>query len=160
MTDLAHRNALLDFCPGCFATAEDSSGGGAPIPEGNYCTNCGNVGLLNIPRWAVESIRAQASFVGKRYYPIDEDRDQAAELAFLRARMPDHETDRWVIWRDEDRHDPVTYLFSKRRVRNAICSQMVRLPPDHTEEDVEAAKARLRRTMPISSAYLEAEGSE
>lgn len=36
--------------------------------------NCGSGGLVPMPEWAVSSIRFQASWVGKRYYPHDEDR--------------------------------------------------------------------------------------
>lgn len=42
-----------------------------------------------IPRWAVKSIREQASWVGKRYYPHKEDWERAKEIEALRALAPD-----------------------------------------------------------------------
>lgn len=74
---------LLPFCPGCFATSEDGSWGSVVL--GDYCLNCGAGGTVTIPRWAVTSIRRQASWVGKRYYPCDEDFEKYAELKALRA---------------------------------------------------------------------------
>ncbi len=53
----------------------------------NHCFNCGaHESTVEIPRWAVESIRQQASWVGKRYYPHDEDKDIRRELETLRKR--------------------------------------------------------------------------
>lgn len=38
---------------------------------------------MPLPAWAIESIRAQASWVGKRYYPADEDRERHEERKAL-----------------------------------------------------------------------------
>lgn len=81
------RVALIPFCPGCLGSIDDSSWGEL-VAEG-YCCNCGNASTIMIPRWAVKSIREQASWVGKRYYPHKEDRERSAELEALRALAPD-----------------------------------------------------------------------
>jgi hypothetical protein len=81
------RVALIPFCPACLGSGDDSSWGEL-ISEG-YCCNCGNASTIMIPRWAVKSIRQQASWVGKRYYPHEEDFEQHAELEALRALAPD-----------------------------------------------------------------------
>lgn len=41
-----------------------------------------------MPIWAIDSIRQNASWVGKRYYPSQEDREQALELRYLRSLAP------------------------------------------------------------------------
>lgn len=81
------RVALISFCPSCLGSSDDSSWGEL-VTEG-YCCNCGNASTIMIPRWAVKSIREQASWVGKRYYPHEEDVKTRAELEALRALAPD-----------------------------------------------------------------------
>ena len=77
---------IRDFCPRCFAS--DMSGSWDHTVSGNYCYNCGaGGGIVQLPDWAVDSIREQASWVGKRYYPNDEDKQMAAEIKALRSRM-------------------------------------------------------------------------
>ena len=71
------------FCPCCFASNDDSSWGG-DLTEA-YCMNCCHGQGLSMPRWAVVSIREQASWVGKRYYPHEEDYQAQEELQDLRA---------------------------------------------------------------------------
>jgi hypothetical protein len=74
------------FCVKCFATDEDGSWGCTTMPEANHCYNCGAGGtLVVIPKWGVDEIRKNASWVGRRYYPGDEDRKLSAELLRLRA---------------------------------------------------------------------------
>jgi hypothetical protein len=52
--------------------------------------NCGANGCtVPLPRWTVESIREQASWVGKRYYPHEEDIETNKEIQLLRALAPD-----------------------------------------------------------------------
>ena len=76
------RTQLIAFCPSCMASGDNSSwGGGIDL---SHCDNCGHGPPIQIPRWAVESIRQQASWVGKRYYPHQEDRDIHQELEDLR----------------------------------------------------------------------------
>lgn len=79
--------APREFCPRCFA---DNLGGswGEGVLSG-HCMNCGASPAITIPAWAVRSIREQASWVGKRYYPCDEDREISAELETLRAMLTD-----------------------------------------------------------------------
>jgi hypothetical protein len=78
-------DALQDFCPRCFATESDGSWGHTVM--GGGCTNCGSSSTVSLPKWAVDSIREQASWVGKRYYPNKEDTEQAEELKLLRKSM-------------------------------------------------------------------------
>jgi len=75
------RNAIIRFCPGCFA--DEHGGSWDHVVIGNHCTNCGATGTISIPKWAVESIRKQASWVGRRYYPCDEDHENYAERQAL-----------------------------------------------------------------------------
>lgn len=76
---------IRDFCPRCFAS--DMSGSWDQTVVGNHCYNCGAGPSVRLPDWAVDCIREQASWVGKRYYPNDEDKEMAAELKELRSRM-------------------------------------------------------------------------
>ena len=80
MTD---KTAMVRFCPCCFA--DEDSGSWQHVVVSGHCTNCGNGSTVELPRWAVDSIREQASWVGKRYYPHVEDREAAAERAALLA---------------------------------------------------------------------------
>jgi hypothetical protein len=74
------------FCTRCFASEDNSSWGGEVIQS--RCFNCGAGGfVIEIPTWAIESIREQASWVGKRYYPSKEDLEAAQELKKLRATI-------------------------------------------------------------------------
>ena len=82
------RVALISFCPSCFGSSDDSSWGES-VTDG-YCYNCGNSTVITIPRWAVKSIRQQASWVGKRYYPNEEDIERHKELEVLRALALDN----------------------------------------------------------------------
>lgn len=77
---------VLRFCPACFASSEDGSWG--YTCDEHYCYNCGAGGTVELPFWAIRSIRKQASWVGKRYYPHEEDRETREELAALRALAP------------------------------------------------------------------------
>lgn len=97
---------ILNFCPSCFATNEDGSW--AHTCDEYYCYNCGNCSTIKIPRWAVESIRAQASWVGKRYYPNEEDRENYQELENLRKLVPINRS-------DEVTPDTVPSVFIVRR---------------------------------------------
>lgn len=75
------------FCVKCFASSRDSSWGGELLKE--LCCNCGCAGsAIELEEWQIQSIREQASWVGKRFYPHEEDADQAAELRYARARLP------------------------------------------------------------------------
>jgi len=64
----------MHFCTMCFASERNGSWGCTTM--NNYCLNCGAGGTtVEIPEWAIENIRKNASWVGKRYYPCDEDRN-------------------------------------------------------------------------------------
>jgi len=74
------------FCCLYFASG-DSSSWGEPVMEG-HCFNCGAGGTtFSIPRYAVQSIREQASWVGKRYYPSEEDLENREERKRLLASI-------------------------------------------------------------------------
>lgn len=84
--------STLLFCVCCFATNEDGSWGETTVGEENssHCLNCGaGNSCFSLPEWAVKSIRQQASWVGKRYYPHEEDKETAAELERLRVLAPE-----------------------------------------------------------------------
>lgn len=56
------------FCTRCFADYNKE------WMQSNHCINCGSGGsLILLHIWAVESIRKNASWVGKRFYPDKED---------------------------------------------------------------------------------------
>lgn len=79
-------NDLIWFCCKCFA-GEDAASWGEVLSE--YCMNCGSGGTpIRIPAFAANSIRQQASWVGKRYYANSEDKEAAEELKALRALVP------------------------------------------------------------------------
>jgi hypothetical protein len=113
---LSQPSDFLSMCVRCYATEEGGSWGAATIKavDGDYghsllgtltlehahgkghCHNCGASGCtIVIPRWAVDSLRQQASWVGKRYYPIVEDSLAQAELRALRSLVP-HDSGRTV----------------------------------------------------------------
>lgn len=84
MPDTAPSPAdVLLFCVCCFGSEEDASWGGDVFRD--YCTNCGSGGSsVSLTRAAIESIRRQASWVGKRFYPHKEDKEREEELQDLR----------------------------------------------------------------------------
>jgi hypothetical protein len=88
---MSERAEVVPFCPGCFASSYDGSWG--HICDESHCFNCGAGPTVMLPRWAVESIRRQASWVGKRYYPHEEDIAAQKEVAALRAFAPPDPTD-------------------------------------------------------------------
>lgn len=84
-------NLIRHFCTLCFADTDGGSWGCATVPEANHCMNCGaGHSLVPLEKWAIESIRKNASWVGKRYYPSKEDKDLAAELRALRKMQTEY----------------------------------------------------------------------
>lgn len=80
--------AVVGFCSMCFASTESGSWGCTVY--GDHCSNCGTGGaVVSIPRWSVDAIRENASWVGKRYYSAEEDFDHREELEALRRLAPD-----------------------------------------------------------------------
>jgi hypothetical protein len=132
---LDHKE-ILGFCPGCFASTEGGSWGVGVI--GDHCMNCGATGTVQIPRWAVDSIRAQASWVGRRYYPGPEDQERAAELKALRALPPSfpgrraeedkHEKYRWWVTQDLPGNKNVSSMFKATSAADAIEASRYSLP--------------------------------
>lgn len=79
---------LVLFCPCCFASSDGGSWTVGEAVVDYLCSNCGASGPnLKIPRWSVDSIRRQASWVGKRYYAHEEDKATYEELQDLRATI-------------------------------------------------------------------------
>lgn len=77
---------VLVFCPMCFASNEGGSWGDG-CDEG-HCFNCGaSNSTVKLPRWAIDSIRQQASWVGKRFYAHDEDKNLYEEIRHLRGTI-------------------------------------------------------------------------
>lgn len=69
---------FVHFCSQCYASSEDGSMGGTAYAT--HCTNCGASGpTLYVESYHVKALRAQASWVGRRFYPTDEDHANAAE---------------------------------------------------------------------------------
>lgn len=78
------------FCCQCFASESDGSWNHAVVgePGNTLCTNCGGINTsVPLPRRHIESIRVQASWVGKRYYPQKEDHEIQQERAMLLATI-------------------------------------------------------------------------
>lgn len=68
----------VPFCCKCFADERGGSWGEGTVQ--GHCYNCGSGGTTAwLPIWAVDMIRENASWVGRRYYPNDEDRANAEE---------------------------------------------------------------------------------
>lgn len=88
MTDQPEHLELREFCALCFA--DDKSGSWGHVTTGAcFCTNCcANGSTIRIPAWAVRSIREQASWVGKRFYPHTEDREAHEERKALHDLVP------------------------------------------------------------------------
>jgi hypothetical protein len=74
---------IVDFCVLCFADERGGSWGAGTTGTG-FCQNCSTShSEVKIPVWAVDQIRQSASWVGKRFYPNDEDFKIASERAEL-----------------------------------------------------------------------------
>lgn len=130
---------LMRFCPRCFA--DEETGSWRHVVTGSHCTNCGSSSTIDIPAWAIGSIREQASWVGKRYYPIEEDRQARKELALLRSKMTEFpgrsvrfsEGNGWVV---EQRTGPrtITSVFiTADNAEEALAAAKTMLP--YTEQD-------------------------
>lgn len=72
---------MLFMCSVCFG-ADDTDG---------HCFNCGAGGTTYLaPRWFIDDLRKNGSWVCKRYYANEEDAQNARELRALRERMPEY----------------------------------------------------------------------
>lgn len=103
----ANKRAIPDdwelFCCQCFAS--ESSGSWDHVVVGSFCANCcGNGTAFPLPKAAIESIRNQASWVGKRYYPHKED----AEVDALRK---DAERYQWLSKRHANPLEKEWYVY-------------------------------------------------
>jgi len=132
------HHELLNFCARCFASDDGGSWGVGTID--GHCFNCGAgwTGELKLPRWAVESIRAQASWVGRRYYPGPEDQERVAELKALRAlptsfpgrraEEDKQEKYRWWVTQDLPGNKNVSSMFKATSAADAIEASRYSLP--------------------------------
>lgn len=108
----------ISFCPQCFAC--ERSGSCDHVVVGGHCTNCGNTATVMLPAWAVDSVRKNASWVGKRFYPCQEDLDRAEELSDLYAiveEFPGRTATRCV---DSTNHYTVTQMLPGGNGRRVI----------------------------------------
>jgi len=132
---LDHKE-VLGFCPQCFASTEGGSWGTGVIDD--HCYNCGAGGAIRIPRWAVDSIRAQASWVGRRYYPGPEDSENAVELKNLRslptsfpgrtAEKDKEEQYRWWVTQALPGNKSISSSFKATSAEDAIEASRYSLP--------------------------------
>jgi len=106
MPEDQNTDQSVPFCVLCFGSADNSSWGEQVTDQ--HCMNCGAGGsAISIPRWAIDSIRKNASWVGKRYYPNEEDIEDRLEAKRLRklvtnfpgrtAQAPDDQYTGWVV---------------------------------------------------------------
>lgn len=128
---------MLHFCPGCFASSEGGSWDHGC--DAAYCYNCGSGSTVQLPRWAIQSIRQQASWVGKRYYPHEEDQQAREELRALRALAPDNPNDR-AEWRGDAGYYFVSRSDPASRTRFGIAP----IYAESAEEAIQKAKPLLR----------------
>ena len=99
------RMEEIYFCVCCFASEDGGSWGGGPIRGVGHCTNCGAGGSsFQLPRYAINEIRRNASWVGSRYYPSDDDHERHAELRELRSTVK-HFPGRTVEYKEPDPQD-------------------------------------------------------
>lgn len=124
---------IRDFCPRCFAS--DLSGSWSHTVQDGYCSNCGASPSVRLPEWAVESIREQASWVGKRYYPNDEDTEMATELKELRSRMTE------FPGRSIEKMEPGLFRVTQKLNENTTTFIVVRA--DTEQEAWERSKVQL-----------------
>ena len=146
---IGDRFRELQFCVCCFATDEGGSWGEGVVS--GHCMNCGAGGsTVRLPRWAVDSIREQASWVGKRYYPHEEDGVLGKEIRALRSaigKYPGRTVTR-VSRDDEDSWEIV------QRVVSGSIMTVVSVKEGETEEQ---ALARTAHLLPVVLDLLTAE---
>lgn len=127
------------FCAKCFAD-DDIVG---------HCLNCGSGGTtIAIPTWAVEEIRRSATWVGKRYYPDEEDLETRRELRELRALAPTlpgrvvEAASDYVVG-----NGPPKWVVTQSKPGGGAVSTLV------TKEPGETAEQALRRTADVLPVY-------
>lgn len=126
----------LRFCPYCFATDEDGSW--QHTVDEQFCSNCGAVNSsVPLPRWAVDSIRAQASWVGRRYYPNSEDHEREQERRALLGQISEF---------PKRRAEPSSEVGQWR-----VCQP---LPPDGTREENVLVPATTEAAALAAARYL------
>lgn len=138
-TSLAENLDRVLFCPTCFATSEDGSWGGR-VEANGYCTNCGGgvpVGSQGMPSWMVKAIRKSASWVGKRYYPHEEDTRLARERRELLALVP------FFPGRTARLYDPSTGQWCVDQWSDTGSVHSVFVPASSAAEAIEASRYSL-----------------
>jgi hypothetical protein len=133
------QDELVYFCAKCFASSDNGSWTNGEAVDEALCINCGAGGCaVKIPRWAVKSIREQASWVGKRYYANDEDIQNYEELQALRnlvtkfpGRSAEKQKDCWWVTQKLPGDKSVTVFveFSEApTIGHAMAKARARLP--------------------------------
>lgn len=131
------KKKLYEFCTHCFASEEDSSWGGTAT--NSYCYNCGAGGTsIRIPKWSIDSIRSNASWVGKRYYPISEDFEKEKELKKLRstisifngrtAKQATDDPSRWEVSQELEEGNRIIIYVSALSEKEALEKAKTLLP--------------------------------
>lgn len=145
------RKRILLFCCSCFAADHDGGSFGAGV-SADYCFNCGAGPCFPLPLWAIEEVRRNASFVGRLYYPSEQDREREAELKALRETIKEHPgrtVHRWV----DDRFDGAAYwVIEQQTSARSRTSIMVAVEKAPTEADaLEWARSRLPYVPPTTT---------
>jgi len=139
----AHEQ-VVDFCSRCFACSQGGSWGEGVL--NGHCYNCGAGGsTVLMPRWAVDSIREQASWVGKRYYPSQEDKELSRELRYLRSIAPAPEG-RTVARSEYDGANPNDWVVTQKYPDGSWVTTTVRA--DHAGPALKAAEMILSHPVP------------
>lgn len=121
------------FCPSCFA--DEQSGSWDHVVVAGYCTNCGNASTVLLPEWAIKEIRRCASWVGKRYYPNDEDHERFIErdaLLALVKEFPGRTAER-------EEKNPGYWRVTQRTEKGSIQTSV---PAESADEAMRASRLR------------------
>jgi hypothetical protein len=117
----------IQFCERCFATMDWGIA---------HCFNCGagGTGVVMLKRQA-ESIRESASWVGRRFYPNEEDRENWAEVKALRRAIGTYpgRSAEWVPGNDGARG---YWRLSQSLDNGRVVMTMVQAPEGMKPEDV------------------------
>lgn len=125
----------LQFCISCLCPDHNN--------DSYSCLNCGSCGsLIKLRRWQIDEICRNASWVGKRRYPTDEDIELAAEIKELRqlaahflgnqlpgrkAIPPSEGMDSWMV--SQDHNNKLRCVFVNATDENDALKKAVPLLP-------------------------------
>lgn len=122
----------IQFCERCFATMDWQ------VP---HCFNCGagGAGVIMLQRQADE-IRKGASWVGKRFYTDNDDRELNAELRALRRAIGTY-PGRSAMWRPANERGPGYWSLEQSRPGTGCITTTVDAPESMKAEEVIAKYA-------------------